>query len=68
MSEQGSVRFSEVVARGLMSEGEEVRSLWTPIAQEFDRVEGGPDAAKRHLEAQQQSLRERVQDLLNRVD
>ena len=66
MSERQDVRFSESVARHLVSEGEEVRSLWTPIAQEFDR--GGPDAAKRHLDAQQQGLKERVENLLNLVD
>ena len=65
MSEGQDVRFSELVARRLASEGEEVRSLWTPIAQEFDR--GGPDAAKRHLDAQQQSLKERVESLLNLI-
>ena len=65
MSEQDDVKFSELVARQLVSEGEEVRSLWTPIAQEFDR--GGPDTARRHLDAQQQSLKERVESLLNLV-
>ena len=68
MNEHHDVRFSELVARRLASAGEEVRSLWTPIAQEFDRVGGGPDAAKRYLDAQQQSLKERVENLLNLVD
>ena len=66
MSEQDEVRFSELVARHLVDVGEEVRSLWIPIAQEFDR--GGPDAAKRQLDAQQQSLEERVERLLELVD
>ena len=66
MSERQDVRFSVLVTRHLVSEGEEVRSLWTPISQEFDR--GGPDAAKRYLDAQQQSLKERVESLLNLVD
>ena len=65
MNEQPDVKFSELVARRLVSEGEEVRSLWTPIAQEFDR--GGPEAARRHIDAQQQSLKERVESLLNLV-
>ena len=65
MSERQDVRFSELVARRLESEGEEVRSLWTPIAQEFDR--GGPDAAKWDLDARQQSLKARVENLLNLV-
>ncbi len=68
MTEQRNVKFTELVARRLVSEGEEVRSLWTPIAQEFDRVGGGPDAAKRYLDAQQQSLKERIESLLNLVD
>ena len=66
MSEQDDIKFSELVARHLVPVGEEVRSLWIPIAQEFDR--GGPDAAKRHLDAQQQSLEERVERLLELVD
>ena len=65
MSEQQNVKFSELVSRRLASEEEEVRSLWIPIAQEFDR--GGPDAAKRHLDALQQSQKERVENLLKLV-
>ena len=65
MSEQDDVRFSELVTRRLVSEGEEVRSLWTPIAQEFDR--GGPYVAKLYLDAQKQSLKERVESFLKLV-
>ena len=66
MSEQQYISFSKLIERHLVSEGEEVRSLWTPIAQEFDR--GGPDAVKRYLDAQQQSLKERAENLLNLVN
>ena len=65
MSEAQEIRFSELVGQQLVSEGEEVRSLWTPIAHEFDR--GGADAAKSWLDAEQQALEERLENLLNQV-
>ncbi len=66
MDESQEIKFSEIVGKQLASEREEVRSLWTPISQEFDRR--GPDAAKRHLDGQQQGLKERVERLLDLVD
>lgn len=59
-------KFIALVGKRLESAGEEVCSLWIPIAEEFDR--GGPDAAKTYLEAQQQSLQERIETLLSQVD
>lgn len=66
MSEPQEIRFSELVSRRLVPEGEEVRSLWAPIAQEFDR--GGPESAKAWLDAEQQSLKERVERRCNLVE
>ena len=58
-------RFSEIVAARLTSE--DSRSLWIPVAQELDRPDGGPDAAKEYLDAQRQGLEERVKNLLEQL-
>ena len=58
-------RFSELVAAELTTE--DSRSLWMPVAQELDRVDGGPDAAIEYLDAQRQILEERVRNLLDQV-
>ena len=65
MSETREPKFSELVGEQLASQ-EEARTLWIPIAQEFDR--DGPDAAKEYLDAARQRLEERVQNLLNEVE
>ena len=65
MNEEQDTKFSELVRRRLASE-EKARSLWTPIAQEFDR--DGPDAAKEYLNAERQRLENRVQSLLDQVE
>lgn len=64
MSDTQSVRFSETVTGRLSSE--RARELWEPIEQEFDR--GGPDAAIELLNADKQSLEERIQRLLAEFD
>ena len=64
MSDTQSVRFSETVAGRLSSE--RARELWEPVEQEFDR--GGPDAAIELLNADKQSLEERIQRLLSEFD
>ena len=66
MSYPQDMRFSESVSRRLVSENEDVRSLWTPIAQEFDR--GGPDTAKSWLDAERQGLEERLENLLDQFE
>ena len=58
-------RFSELVAAELTTE--DSRSLWMPVAQELDSVDGGPDAAIEYLDAQRQILEERVRNLLDQV-
>ena len=62
MTESQDTQFSELVGRRLSSE--ESQSLWIPVAQELDRVGGGPDAAKEYLDAERQHLEERVTNLL----
>jgi len=62
MAESRDTQFSELVGRRLSSE--ESQSLWIPVAQELDRVGGGPDAAKKYLDAERQHLEERVENLL----
>ena len=62
MAESRDTQFSELVGRRLSSE--ESQSLWIPVAQELDRVGGGPDAAKVYLDAERQRLEERVENLL----
>lgn len=65
MAESRDTQFSELVRRRLSSE--ESQSLWIPVAQELDRVDGGPDAAKAYLDAERQRLEERVENLLAQV-
>ena len=62
MAESQDTQFSELVGRRLSSE--ESQSLWIPIAQELNRLGGGPDAAKEYLDAERQRLEERVKNLL----
>ncbi len=65
MTGSQDTQFSELVGRRLSSE--ESQSLWIPVAQELDRVGGGPDAAKKYLDAERQRLEERVENLLSQV-
>jgi hypothetical protein len=65
MAESRDTKFSELVGKRLSSE--ESQSLWIPVAQELDRVGGGPDAAKEYLDAERQRLEERVENLLSQA-
>jgi len=65
MTESRDIKFSELVSRRISSE--EGQSLWIPVAQEIDRVDGGPDAAKKYLDAERQRLEERVENLLSQA-
>ena len=65
MSESSGTRFSELVGSRLSSE--DSWSLWIPVAQELDRPDGGPEAAKEYLDAQRQGLEERTRNLLEQV-
>ena len=66
MGETQEIQFSEMIKRRLVSEGEEVISLWKPIAQEFDR--NGPDAAKLWLDALRQGLENKLESLIDQVE
>ena len=58
--------FAAAVGRRLANEGEAIRSLWVPLAQEFQRM--GPDGARSFLEAQLENLQDRVQRLREQVE
>ena len=58
-------RFSGSVALAISGEQEGARTLWVPLAQQFDRE--GPEAAKEYLAAQKQQLAEQVKKLLSQV-
>lgn len=66
MSQEEELRFTELVTRQLSSEEDAVRSLWTQIAEEFNR--DGPEAAHEYLDAERQRLEERVQNLLDEFE
>ena len=66
MATDGETRFSELVTMGFSAEQEEARSLWVPLAQEFDS--SGPDAVKEYLAAERQRLVERVSKLVAEVE
>ena len=66
MASDGETRFSERVTMCFSSEQEDARSLWVPLAQEFD--DSGPDAVREYLAAQRQRLVERVKRLIGEVE
>ena len=66
MAIDGEIPFSEMVGIGFSVEQEEARSLWVPLAQEFDTA--GPDAVKEYLSAERQRLVERVKKLVAEVE
>ena len=66
MSKDHETRFSDMVPTRLSSHQDEARTLWVPLAGEFDRA--GPDAVHEYLAAAQQQLVERVQTLLAQVE
>lgn len=66
MSDSQETRFSELVAKKLTGEGEEVRALWIPMAQEFNR--GGSDQARLYLDGHKQQLQDRMENLFSKID
>ena len=50
MAAHKEARFSELVTLAFSADQEEARTLWVPLAQQFDR--DGPEAAKEYLAAQ----------------
>ena len=59
-------RFRELVTLAFSADQEEARTLWVPLAQQFDRE--GPEAAKEYLAAQRQQLTDQVEKLLGHVE
>ena len=57
--------FSDLVASAFSADQEAARTLWGPLAQQFDL--DGPDAVKEYLEAERQRLDGHVKKLLRRV-
>ena len=58
-------RFSRLVSLAFSSDQQEARSLWVPLAQQFDRE--GPGAAREYLAAQRQQLADHVRRLVDQV-
>ena len=66
VAEHEDATFSELVRLTFSSDQDEARSLWVPLAQQFDRE--GPDAAHEYLAAQRQQLVDQVKKLLRQVE
>ena len=66
MTQTQEPSFTDLVERNLSAEDETVKSLWRPIADEFDR--DGPEIAKAYLDAERQRLEEKVQKLLDEFE
>ncbi len=66
MAADGEARFSELVTMGFSVEQEEARSLWVPLAEEFDSL--GPDAVNEYVAAERQRLVECVGKLIAEVE
>ncbi len=70
MNEEEQITFTEMVRQGLTTEP--TRGLWSSMAQEYDRTDGGPNEAVEWLKAQQIHLHDRVQkslrDLKNQIE
>ena len=59
MEHEAQSNFTDVMSRSLNNEP--MRRLWKSMAQEYDRPDGGPDAAVEWLRAEQLQLQDRVQ-------
>lgn len=66
MAIEEEIPFSELVTMGFSAEQEEARSLWVPLAQEFNSL--GPDAVREYVAAERQRLVERVHKLVAEVE
>ena len=66
MAADEKARFSELVTQAFSAEQEEVKTLWVPLAQQFDRE--GPDTAKEYLTARRQQLVDQVKKLLGQIE
>ena len=68
MSAEQAREFTDLVRMSLPASEEELRSLWRRVAEEFNRVGGGPDAAKQYMDVTQRQLGDRVQGLLSEFE
>lgn len=71
MSQEEELRFTQLVARQLPSDDEAVRSLWTPLADEYERDEperDGPESVKNYLDTELQRFEVHINDLLERLE
>ena len=59
-------RFSDLVGLAFSADQQEARTLWVPLAQQFERE--GPEAAREYLAAQRQQLAGQVKKLLGQVE
>ena len=67
MNEDTELNFSELVRKRLESQGEEAAlELWLPLAEGLDR--DGPDAAMEYINAEQQSLKQLVENRLKQLE
>ena len=66
MAAYEDARFSDLVEVAFSADQGATRTLWVPLAQQFER--DGPDAARLYLEAQRQQLAGHVKELLRRVE
>ena len=66
MSKDQEPRFSDLVKTRLSPQEEDARTLWVPLAEDYERA--GPDAVRVYLAAEQQRLVERVQVLLDEIE
>ena len=65
MGQEAQMKFSEMISSRLVTES--TRSIWRSMAQEYERSDGGPDAAVEWLTAEQIRFRERVDRSLGQL-
>ena len=66
MAANEEARFTDLVASEFSADQHGARTLWTPLAHQYDG--DGPEAAREYLEAQKQQLVNHVKKLLGQVE
>ena len=66
MSAEQDREFTDLVRRSVPASEEALRSLWMPIAAEFNR--GGPDAVREYLSERQEQLQGTILNLLSEFE
>lgn len=67
MAADKEARFTDLVVSEFSTDQHGARTLWTPLAHQFDDGDG-PEAVREYLEAQRQQLVDRVKKLLGQVE